>query len=134
MQEKRDLEICQSVGKLCHSAIILPQLSASELIGILGHCEFVVGMRLHLLIYALCAGVAAAGISYDPKIDALMQYASMPPPMPLSELDAKAFESYLEGMYARKDELASTAKAARDALRKKTDDDAAKALSLASYK
>ncbi len=134
MQERRDLEICRGVAKLCEGATILPPLSAGELIGLLGRCEFVIGMRLHLLIYALCAGVGVAGISYDPKIDALMQYASMPAPLPLSELNADTLESYLESMYAKKDELASTARAARNTLRKKTDDDAVKALSLASYK
>ncbi len=134
MQEKRDLEICRSVAERCNGAITLPPLSAKELIGLLGRCEFVVGMRLHLLIYALCAGVGVAGISYDPKIDALMQYASMPAPLPLSELNAGSFEKYLESMYAKRAELASSAKAARDALRAKTDDDAEKALGLTSYK
>lgn len=43
-----------------------------------GRMGVVVSMRLHGLIFALQGGVPAAGVSYDPKVDAFCQEAGLP--------------------------------------------------------
>ncbi len=79
MQPSRDTEICKRIRALCTpDSIMLTGLTAHELIGVVGHTEFVIGMRLHMLIYATSAGVPVLGISYDPKIDAFLEYSGQP--------------------------------------------------------
>lgn len=46
--------------------------------GRVGKMSLVLSMRLHGIIFALCGGAPAAGISYDPKIDALCREAGLP--------------------------------------------------------
>ncbi len=43
-----------------------------------GRMSLVLSMRLHGLIFALAGGVPAAGISYDPKVDAFCTEAGLP--------------------------------------------------------
>lgn len=43
-----------------------------------GRMAVVLGMRLHGLVFALREGVPAAGVSYDPKVDAFCKEAGLP--------------------------------------------------------
>ncbi|MPM71913.1 hypothetical protein SDC9_118884 [bioreactor metagenome] len=66
--------ISMRVQKACGGGIIAKELTAGELIAVLKRMEFVVGMRLHILIYASAAGKNAIGIAYDPKIRDFLEY------------------------------------------------------------
>ena len=57
---------------------MLSNLTAKELMGIIEKTDFVIGMRLHILIYATAVGVPVLGLSYDPKIDAFLDYSGQP--------------------------------------------------------
>lgn len=71
MQESEDGELCRLVaGKICGEALVIPYLSGEELCRLMSEMEFVLSMRLHLMIYAATAGTPSVGISVDPKIDA----------------------------------------------------------------
>ena len=52
--------------------------TAPELVGILSRARFVIGMRLHMLIFSGCARVPVIGLSYDPKIDSVMKRLEQP--------------------------------------------------------
>lgn len=88
MQKKYDMNICKKLKSMikCKSYIIEGSYSANQLIRMIGDCEFSVGMRLHALIYSLCAEVPVVGVSYDPKVDSVLEsfdikvlcYASSP--------------------------------------------------------
>ena len=79
MQPTRDTDISNRVRTLCKAETkMLTKLTARELIGVLGRCEFVIAMRLHMLVYASSAGIPVLGISYDPKVDAFLEYAGQP--------------------------------------------------------
>ncbi len=73
MQPSRDDGICMRVSEMCGGKTVCG-LSARELCGIMDGMEFVIGMRLHVLIYAANRCVPAVGLCYDPKIRTLMNY------------------------------------------------------------
>ena len=63
------------IGKLGVPYVILSKsYNVMQLMGIISKVEFVLGMRLHTLIYAVRMGVPVIGIVYDPKIKAFMDY------------------------------------------------------------
>lgn len=76
MNYDMDLPACLQVAK--DSGLpycILPRTDDVELDMALVHqMKLVVGMRLHSLLYAVCSGVPAVGISYDPKVSCCAQY------------------------------------------------------------
>lgn len=74
MYPSRDDFITELLLAKCGRGKIIRGLTASELLGLLKRAEFVIGTRLHMLIFAASAGVPMLGISYDPKINGFMNY------------------------------------------------------------
>lgn len=74
MYPSRDDSITELLLAKCGCGKIIRGLTASELLGLLNRAEFVIGTRLHMLIFAASAGVPMLGISYDPKINGFMNY------------------------------------------------------------
>ncbi len=75
MQEVQDGRICESLCGMLEDkgAVLYRPGNASELIGVLAHAEMVMSMRLHLVIFASSAGVPVIGLSYDPKVNSMLQ-------------------------------------------------------------
>ncbi len=63
-------KLCTAVG----CGMVLEGLTAPELCALMKQSEFVIGTRLHMLIFAAAMAVPMLGISYDPKIDAFLEY------------------------------------------------------------
>lgn len=63
---------------------ILPQHMLQEV----SHCDAILGMRLHSLIYAANVNVPMAGVSYDPKINHFLRRLHIDPVGSTAELDA----------------------------------------------
>ncbi len=78
MQPQYDREICARVcGRLTEAgaeAVLSDARTPEEILTEIRGARAVLGMRLHALIFATASAVPAAAISYDPKIDALMDY------------------------------------------------------------
>lgn len=72
MQSKLDREICASVASSCGGAVCENISRVEDLLGYIKNSRFVLGMRLHALIYALSMNVPVIALSYDPKIDAIV--------------------------------------------------------------
>ena len=80
MQTDLDEPICRRLlADAPAGSFMLAHLTAPELCALLGRLELAVGMRLHLMIYATHMHVPALGISYDPKVDAFLDYAEQSP-------------------------------------------------------
>jgi len=76
MQTDLDEPICRRLlADAPAGSFMLAHLTAPELCALLGRLDLAVGMRLHLMIYATHMHVPALGISYDPKVDAFLDYA-----------------------------------------------------------
>ena len=136
MQPQKDSEICK---KVCESdgvdgGIILKNITAPELTGILGEMEFVLGMRLHILIYAAAAAVPVIGLSYDPKIDALMTYINQPYTIDLTKVTADEIVKYADEILANRTSIAATLSQSAQAMKEKAADDTASAVHLAKRK
>jgi len=50
--------------------------SVSEILGIIGKTEMLIGMRLHALIFAASIGVPIVGIVYEPKVEGFLEYSN----------------------------------------------------------
>ncbi|MBQ2707714.1 MAG: polysaccharide pyruvyl transferase CsaB [Clostridia bacterium] len=74
MHRSRDIAVTDALCRDCGCGRVVSGLNAAELCGILADAELVIGTRLHMLIFAASMGVPMIGISYDPKIDAFLDY------------------------------------------------------------
>ncbi len=81
MQPGLDLEVSRLAAERMKNdygtdSVVAVPSDGAELLGILNEgAKFVIGMRLHMLIYAIDALVPLIGLSLDPKIDAIMKMA-----------------------------------------------------------
>lgn len=65
-----DSHISERAQENIWSAAVQPRIwSAQQIVGVLGRCRLVIGMRLHALILAAAAGTPSIGIAYDPKVE-----------------------------------------------------------------
>jgi len=53
--------------------VLEEEYTTSELLSLVGNVDFLIGVRLHALIFASVMHVPFVGLSYDPKIDRFME-------------------------------------------------------------
>ena len=75
MQPSRDMAISKRImkGAQSQSYLIENPFSLNQILGIEGRAKFVLGMRLHTIIYAAKMGTPVIGLSYDPKVAGMME-------------------------------------------------------------
>ena len=86
MQAAQDSEICryfvekynERMSGTGHTALLYTPENAPELIGVLSKAAFVIGMRLHSIIFASSAAVPVVGLAYDPKVSSMMKALGQP--------------------------------------------------------
>jgi len=90
-----------------------PVMSARELLALTAGCDLLIGMRLHALVFAALAGVPPVGISYDPKVDGLMEQLGLEAAASSKRLDSGALRNAIrktwEGREAVRAALAARA-------------------------
>ena len=88
MQRTTDLPLIEAIAEKISELepIIASEMSASEIASIFEKCEFIIGMRLHSIIYATVAGTPAICISYDPKVNAIADEIGLPNRIPAEKL------------------------------------------------
>ena len=86
-----------------------PLAYPSQWISLFGRCKLVVAMRLHAVIMALKAGVAVAGIAYDPKVEHVLTEFEQPILILANDQTATDWEQLLQTAVADSDRLSHKA-------------------------
>jgi len=119
MQQSVDFPICDSILKQADCGSVLTKdLPIEEILGIISRAEFIIGMRLHTLIYAASMGVPVVGLVYDPKVGAFMDDVRQSYKQNVENVDVVAVQRYIDEIVEKRDEisekLALVSKAAKE--------------------
>lgn len=122
MQPSRDMKISKECASKIESGayVVETSLSPAQILGIVKMAKFVIGMRLHTLIYGASCGTPVIGISYDPKINAVMDYIGQNRRVLAENLNSDDICGYI-------DEIMENHKNISDELLKKANEFSAKA-------
>lgn len=77
----QDIEESNKVIKLMQNKafIIEEPLTSKEHLALIAKLDFLIGIRLHSLVFAAQGGIPFAGISYDPKVSAFLETFGLKP-------------------------------------------------------
>lgn len=112
MQEVRDLPISKSVMKQMRnrSYLLEGHPTPSQLLGVVGGAQFILGMRLHTLIYAAKMGTPVIGLTYDPKVDATMRSIGQEYTEPVANANPLTLCRYVDKILAEHETLTAQLK------------------------
>ncbi len=107
MQQSRDTETAQNtLSAMKESAYLLKdRVTPSQLMGIVGGAELILGMRLHILIYAAKMGTPVIGLTYDPKVEATMHYIGQEFIQPVESINPLTLCRYVDSIMASHQKL-----------------------------
>ncbi|MBI2843465.1 MAG: polysaccharide pyruvyl transferase CsaB [Armatimonadetes bacterium] len=119
MQRDQDLNICLQVASrmTSSSTVVAQHMTPMEAIAVAGKMDFVVGMRLHSLIFAAARGVPFVGLAYDPKVDAFVREVAREEPLGLEKIASSFVTSKIVSAWERRYELSTLVAAEARTLR-----------------
>ena len=132
MHKKFDFGICSRIRRSLDfkTVLIKKKINAAQLMILAESAQLVLGMRLHLLIYALNVGTPIIGLSYDPKVDSVIKSHSKNFSFDVSELDAKKLMLAADFIAENRKSIVENNLAVSETLAAKAFDDAKTAVSL----
>ena len=106
MQPQCDAKITQVAADMIDGArIIGDNLTPAQVLGIISKAKFVLGMRLHTLIYAVKCQTPAIGIVYDPKVEAMMEYMGQRLRVPVEDPNPLTLCRYIDEIMQNRDSI-----------------------------
>ena len=123
MQYPLDIEISQKIiNKMKNPAyIITRELSVPEMFSVLSEIEFIIGMRLHSLIYATTLEIPAMALVYDPKISAFMDSLNQTDWIEVDKFTFLSAKKVLDTIVNEKEEKRANLKVTNETLKKSAD-------------
>lgn len=135
MYPNQDTDISKRLCDAAGCGKVIEGLTAHELCALMKECEFVIGTRLHMLIFAAAMAVPMLGISYDPKINAFLEYVGQSERMlDIRNLNKGELFSAADGLYTDAPTIREKLSATSEALRQKAMKDGDAVMKLFSEK
>ena len=108
MKLPSDLAISEMLAKEVGegACVIRSACSVREVIGLVGLCEAVIGMRLHTLIYAAGRCVSVIGLTYDVKISGFLDYIGQKRYVDVKDIDEEKLMEYVDEIMSKREETA----------------------------
>ena len=121
MYYSKDMPVIQSISKKMktNSYVLKNHYVLDEMLGIIQNFDFIIGMRLHSLIYAAGRGIPMLGIAYDPKVKGFLQSINQ---VCIDDIDKMNSENLIEEFdkaWRKRDEAAVEIEALTAELKKK---------------
>jgi len=107
MQDSLDRGISERIAKKAKSQCIVPEseISPEVMLGVIGKAQFVLGMRLHTLIYAAKNTVPSIALDYDPKVSAVMDTIEQKFVIKAAEIDVKKLCDFADRIFENREEI-----------------------------
>ncbi|MCL2855148.1 MAG: polysaccharide pyruvyl transferase CsaB [Defluviitaleaceae bacterium] len=123
MQPSNDAEISTKIlEKVSYKGYYLEDdFSVEEVLEIIGGSEFMVGMRLHSIIYAANAATPVIGLVYDPKVSAMMEDLGQEHFVNLEEISAMRLITLSEKVMENHDKIVAKLQSATTDLAEKSE-------------
>jgi polysaccharide pyruvyl transferase WcaK-like protein len=86
------------------ATVLKEEYTSGEVLALLGHCEFAIGMRLHFLIFAALQGVPFAPLPYASKVAGFIESVGMGTPV-LKDVSAGTLLAMIDRSWDYREEL-----------------------------
>ncbi len=131
MQPTHDAKISHATVKLSKNSYVIDgALTSAQTLGIIDRAEFVIGMRLHALIYAAKCHTPVIGIVYDPKITSIMDYMGQKYNVPVEAPNPITLCRYVDTIMSNRNSIVKNLKEVSDKLSKTAEENPRIALGL----
>lgn len=119
-QKSQDLEICEKVRSMVkgNAIVVNGDYSPSELQGMIGKMDILIGMRLHSLIFGSTLGVPMIGIVYDPKVRNFSELFEIPC-IDLKDIDNEKLYELIKDIHSKREMIKNTMKKKHNELKVK---------------
>lgn len=121
MYFSKDMPVIQRVRKKMKTSsnVLMNRYALDEILSIVGDFDFIIGMRLHSLIYAAGRGVPMLGIAYDPKVKGFLQSINQVCIDDIDKMNSENLIMEFDKAWEKKDEAAIEIKTLAKELKKK---------------
>ncbi|MEZ4599815.1 MAG: polysaccharide pyruvyl transferase family protein [Syntrophotaleaceae bacterium] len=97
--------VISKMANVQRAGVLKGKYDSAQILGLIGHTAFVVGMRLHILIFAAVRHVPFAPLPYAAKVSGVLADMQLPMP-PLSELNTGKLCAFLDRSWDTRGQIA----------------------------
>ena len=135
MQPKKDQQISDKIiSRMKNKAYtLLENPTPPQFLGFEQGAEFVLGMRLHTLIYAAKCNTPVIGMAYDPKVTSIMEYMGQSFRIPVENPDYNIICRYIDEIIENKADISQSLSIISDNYAKLAHKNAVLALGLCEF-